>query len=108
MKFKIYYGDGSTFSGKAEDAPMTDVQIVTQEHYVKNDAGELVHTFKIIHNKSAYFWDTKSETWFATDRLGFYDLLYNMPNPKTMIFGRTIADDQFRVILKRAIKEGIN
>ncbi len=101
MKWRIYYGDGSTFSdrdGPPERAPVVDVQCVV--HEANNARG-----FVVRHNKDAWIW--MADHWRPVDWPGLYDHLYFAPNPKTIIFGRTVRDDDFWHIVGRATREGL-
>lgn len=101
MRWRVYYGDGSTFSGDDSnpwDAPATDVQAIAVEMV----EGE----HRVIHSKDAYYW--RNNGWFACDMLGFWDYMLMHKGPKAVLFGRSMArGDDFFKLVKRAQAEGL-
>ncbi len=96
MRFRIYYGDGSTYSGDPYLAPQTGVQAVAQENRDVPMSG-----------KDAYYW--KPETgWHSCDTLGMWDYLFSYRGPKAILFGREMQrDENFWAIRQRARVEGL-
>lgn len=91
MTWKIYYGDGSTFSNENGDpfhAPSHNVQAV-------NNNG------KTRHGKDAYYWH-RDLGWKGCDIPGLWDYLLMYVGPKAVLLGRTIRDEDFWEIVKRA------
>lgn len=93
LKWKIYYGDGSTYEGKPENAPTKDVQVI-----IAQENGE----WYLAHKKDYYWWE--NDTWYEGDIFGLWDYM-TRPGWKKVLFGRTLKTDRYDQILKRAIKE---
>ncbi len=94
IDWKIYYGNGLTFSSAEGDpfhAPGNNAQVV-------NNGGGLQS------GKTAYYWNAESG-WNGCDSPGLWDYLLLYIGPKAIVFGRSIRDDAFWEIMKRAIKE---
>ena len=102
MNWKIYYGDGSTFSsqdGSPWIVPARDVQVIVmidKDHGWRTQAGS-----------DYYVWDGRDgETrwWGLKDDFALYDYLID-PGYKRVLFGRTITSDQFSKIFKQATED---
>jgi hypothetical protein len=89
--FKIYYGDGSTYSGDPFYAPPNNVQVIVNDGAIQS-------------GKTAYYWNPDNG-WNGCDTFGLWDHLLMFVGPKAVLFGRTIRDDDFWETMKRAIKE---
>ena len=101
MRFIIFYGDGSIYEGEnfveACQASTVDVQVIAQAH------PEATLGRYLLHSKPYYIWLPKG-MWSAADEPGFWDYLFQQ-GPKTVLFGRTMANDStFHEIVKRAEK----
>ena len=91
--WKIYYGDGSTFShkdGDPSDAPAWDVQVIVQ---LDPQTGRYNQT-----GDDYYVW---REKWVGVDQVGFIDYLAH-ECPSIVKFGRTIGNERHKAILKKA------
>ena len=99
MKFRIYYGDGSTYSGDPYDAPRTNVQAVVNEES-SSPTGFAVRT-----NGQVYVW--RDERWFDCDQFGMWDYLMLSTGPKAVLFGRTMRNDEYWATVAKAQKEGL-
>jgi hypothetical protein len=92
--WKIWYGDGSTFSSKdgaPSAAPAWDVQVIVQVDPITGRYNQTGDNY--------YVWrDTR---WCGVDEVGFIDYLANEP-PSIVKFGRTIGNEQHRDILRAA------
>lgn len=99
MKFRIYYGNGETYSGDPFHAPRVNVQAIAIED---PDASR---GCKTITGKDAYYW--KHGRWYGCDTPGMWDYLYFHDGPIAIIFGRTIRDDDYWRMVQRANKEGL-
>jgi hypothetical protein len=96
--FRIYYGDGSTYSGDPFFAPRLDVQVIAQR--ADNPRGRILS-----HGKDFYYWQDK-EGWWPTDLLGLTRWLEKCPpNRLQILCGENCPE--FDEILKRAIEEGL-
>ncbi|TAK45254.1 MAG: hypothetical protein EPO27_10565 [Betaproteobacteria bacterium] len=88
--WRIYYGDGSTFSsedGGVDVAPRGNVQRVA---YYDSDGRR--HQ---CHDRDYYYPD--GDRWFGVDLSGLFQYLYE-PGMKAVFFGRTIPDAKYRRI----------
>ena len=102
LRFRIYYGDGSTYDGETDEdaffAPATDVQVILQE-----DSDSPVG-WKIVHGKDLrghYCW--RDGVWYLTDQSGYEDYLMCIPGPKKVLFGRSMRyTADFVAIVQRA------
>ncbi len=95
-RFRIYYGDGSTYSGDPYFAPPAGVQVVAQENRKYPMSG-----------KHAYYWLPESG-WHACDEAGMWDHWLMYRGPKAVIFGREMErDEEFWEIVTRARREGV-
>jgi hypothetical protein len=93
VKWLIFYGDGSTFSsndGSPACAPARDVQVIVQ---VDKRVGIWLQS-----TGDYYIFDGK---WRSVDIFGLFDYLIE-PGYKVVKFGRTISNDEYQVILRRA------
>lgn len=100
MKWRIYYGDGSTASSEdcsPFDVPPSNMQAVVIDR--GDGAGPLV-----IEGKHYAFW-TEFHGWTPCDEWGWRDYLANHLGPKVVLFGRTIPDADYRAVVSRAMRE---
>ncbi len=94
--WRIYYGDGRTFSaddGGPQDAPALNVQAIAQD--------EQLTGWRLCYRRDFYWWD---DGWCAGDLFGLFDYLAR-PGWKRVLFGRSIPDPAFEAILRRAHEE---
>lgn len=99
MKWKIYYGDRTTFTdedGNPEDAPCRNVQVIAQ---VSDRVGKY-----FCRSDDFYIFDESIGGWQGVDIAGFYDYLFR-PGLKIVKFGRTISNEEWNDILGWAMKE---
>jgi hypothetical protein len=97
VDYRIYYGDGSTYSdedGPADQAPKRNVQTIAQ----RND---LVGR-RIERGDNFYVWTDHG--WRGCDQFGLYDYLIE-PGFKVVLFGRSLPDAEYRAVLGRACKD---
>ncbi len=100
LRFRIYYDDGTTYSGDPFYAPQTGVQCVATED-PNAEAG-----YKVKAVRDAFYWDGRQ--WRACDEAGMWDHLLMYQGPKAIIFGRWMKrDDDFWSILAQANREGL-
>ena len=96
-KWRIYYGDGSTFSykdGVPYEAPPWNVQDIIQEDPIKG----------LYHQHGDYYVFRENERrWYSVDWTGLIDFLAHEGGP--VKFGRTINTEQFRKIRTKADKD---
>lgn len=101
MRYRIYYGDGSTYSGDPFKAPRTDVQVIAQD--ANNEKG-----FVLLHGNTerGYFFWADDIGWLCGDTGGFWDYLLQL-GPRVVLLGRNIRDEKFWEIIHRAGMEGL-
>ncbi len=102
MKFRIYYADGSTYSGDPYYVnPPTGVQVIATEE----PAAALGYV--LTTSKDAFYY--KEGRWWGCDEMGLFDYLMQYVGPKAVLFGRTMSrNEDYWAIVTRAKKEGIN
>lgn len=103
MRWRIYYGDWSTFSdrdGEPWEAPTFDVQVAVNEQLPPASP-----RLKPRRGTHCYYY-RPDVGWMGCDEAGLFDYLFHYRGPKAVIFGRTIADAVFRAIEARAKTEG--
>jgi hypothetical protein len=94
LDWKIFYGDKSTFSSDDGDpfhAPTNNVQVV-------NNNG------KLQSGKTAYYWNFETG-WNGCDTPGLWDYLLMYHGPKAVLFGRSIRDEDYWKVRKKAKAE---
>ena len=101
-RFRIYYGDGSTYSGDPFYAPPSNVQVIVMENPDRSNGQTLIMT----KPRDFYLW--RGGRWWACNEAGFYDLLMYEIGPKAVLFGRTIESDKYSAIVQRAKAEGFS
>lgn len=97
--WKIYYGDGSTYSdldGPPEAAPKLNVQVVAVPD-------ERVGVY--FRSQADYYWyDFDQERWLGADLFGLWDYLVR-PGYKVVAFGRTIPNVEYDKIIATALED---
>ena len=98
MRWKIYIGDGSTFSdqdGSPYDAPGRNVQGIVE---ADQDHGRHLISGGNFGRRDDYFWwDADIERWCCGDTFGLWDYLAT-PGSKKVVFGRSIGNVAFKAI----------
>lgn len=94
IDWKIYYGDGSTYTGAVENAPARDVQVIVQS--------SKKHGWQATSGKDFFVW--RGGRWFCVDKFGLYDYLLD-PGWKRVLFGRTLTGDEYDAIWQRAMND---
>ena len=93
MQWKLYYGDGTTFSdqdGSPADAPAWDVQVIAM-------AADISIGRRTASND--YYWFEHGQ-WFGGDFVGLIDFLARSGVVK---FGRSIPRPKFEILLNKAV-----
>ena len=95
MIWRIYYGDGSVYSDEdGSNPPPRNVQVI-----ISNDDGHI----SVAHSRDFYV--KYPGYWDGVDWFGLFDYLM-MQLPETLVlFGRTIANEQYLELYHRAIEE---
>lgn len=99
VEWKIYYGDGSTFSsedGGAELAPCARVICVA---FYDEDGLR-----RICHRADYYIWD--GTRWYSADINGFMQYMLETGN-KVVKFGREIGDLKYREVMDFALNHDL-
>jgi len=99
MRYKIRYGDGTTYSdedGPAHLAPKRNVQVISQRC-------ELV-SHRIERMSDYYVYDEAYNGWKGCDQFGLYDYLIE-PGHKIVLFGRQLTNEEYKRILAEAIAD---
>lgn len=101
MRWRIYYGDGSTYGPDEppEGAPALDVQVIAWDHPI--------HGRQIMWGQHFYWWNPNSDDigWWAGDMFGLFDYLAHFRGWKLVLTGRSIRDSDFEKIKERALTE---
>lgn len=100
-RWRIYYGDGTTYSdrdGGPEFAPAINVQVIAREKACPSGFG-------LMFGKDAYVW--RGREWHGVDWLGFMDYIQNHQGWQKILSGRSIFDEDHQAVLARAGKEGL-
>lgn len=108
MRWRIYYGDGSTYSdrdGDAYQAPVENVQVISQSDRSSAKGWILMHGR--LTQDGYYCWRSDGYGWDLHEPAGFWDYMFHFRGPKAVIFGRTIPTDDFHKIVGRASEEGL-
>ena len=97
MRWRIYYGDGSTFddtAGEPNDAPAHGVVAVV---YPDLEVGRFV-----LHQWDWYY--CKNGEWWGSDTFGLLDqMMHFAPQITAIKQGRTFTNPEYRTVLGRAI-----
>lgn len=105
VRWRIYYGDGTTYDGPAEDAPALNVQAVVQRDPSPHGSGRfVVHGGGQRPNRvpiDYYCYDVEQQIWLGVDLFGLFDYLQR-PGWKRVLFGRTVADVDYQDAIRRA------
>lgn len=103
MRWRIYYGDETTFSnreGTPFEAPRVNAQVIAYE----TPKGK--RPFELLDGRSAYCW-SGVDGWNACDEAGMWDYLLTYKGPKAILFGRTVRNKVWQAIHHRAHEEGL-
>ena len=94
MVWRVYYGDGTTYSGTVEDTPTRDVQVIAQS--------SPEHGWTATAGTDYYVW--RSGRWFGVDKFGLYDYLIE-PGWKKVLFGRTLTSQEYNAVWQRMMSD---
>jgi hypothetical protein len=100
LRWRIYYGDGSTFDnlqGSADEAPPFDVQFVVQLCDQNRWKEQL--------DQSDYFVMTENGVWVGCDITGVLDRLINRIPFSGFLVGRWIEHDAFMDLQIKVTKD---
>lgn len=109
MRWRLYYGDGSTYDGHTEeeafDAPVLPALFGVQ---VKKEEANNERGFTIRHGCTFYCWVRDPvERWGGHDDLvGLVQYLLSHEGPQKILIGREIYDETYQEICRRAVDDG--
>ncbi len=92
--YRIYYGDGSTYAGLPETAPVFGVQAIVQQD---KDVGWIISA-----ERDFYVW--RDERWWGVDVFGLVQYLH-APGWKRVLLGELITIDRWREINAHALQD---
>lgn len=100
MKFRIYYGDGSAYSGPPEDAPRRNVIGIAT---AKPDGG-----FGLQYGDPRQYYVWHDGGWIGTDLPGLFDYLGIHGAWTAVLQTRSLQrDDAYWAIIARMQREGV-
>lgn len=99
--FRIFYGDGATFTGSPEDAPAHDVQAIVQPDQRKGTGN--VGTV-VLSGWDWYYWREDLGEWWGSDLHGLLDQLLSRQPVNHVCQGRHCPSDRYREIINAAKK----
>ena len=97
--FRIYYGDGTTYEGDPFEAPGSNVQVVIV-------AWDGPRGWRKVQGKDFYLW-MGYLGWRGSDMSGVIDYFHHYKGPQKVLLGRTIHDEVYQAISRRASAEGL-
>lgn len=96
--YKVYYANGSTYSGDPLYAPALGVLVIVES--------DPEHGRRIIQNADYYLWDDRGDglRWFESDYPGLIDYLIQ-PGAKRVLFGRLVPNCIFQAVFTKAYND---
>lgn len=98
MAFKIFYDDGTTYTGEPENAPVLGALIIVEDD--KN------HGRQIICKGDYFCWDDRGNGlhWWEADFIGLVDYLIR-PGMKRVLIGRLVSEETWSEVYNRALND---
>jgi hypothetical protein len=99
LQWRVYYGNGDTFSdknGEPSQAPAQNVQAVA---VIDREVGRF-----ILSHWDYYWFDHDTDRWWGGDQFGMWDYL-TRPGWKRVLFGRSLGNDSFNAVMRRAVND---
>lgn len=96
VKWKIYYGDGSTATNEShrlEEVRGDDVQLIVQE--------EPTVKWEMLHARDFYIWHFSGERWIGVDWFGLYQYMCR-PGFNVILVGQTLLREDFNNLYRIA------
>ena len=104
MKWRIYYGDGSTFS--SEDGAPHEIPPEKRHDVMVCAVANIDHTGRDCWNQSDFYIHHAEIGWTPVDWTGLLDqMLHNTHLVTAVLQGRVTSDQRFQEILQRAKTE---
>ena len=94
--FKVWYDNGATYTGPPEQAPKRGVICIAQKD---PDCGRTICRSDDFYIYSIF---DGRPGWQGVDQFGLHDYLIE-PGYKLVLFGRTIGNNEYKEILRKAI-----
>jgi len=94
LTWKVYYGDGTTYTGTVGDTPTRNVQVIAQS--------DPDHGWQALSGSDYYVW--RGQRWFCVDKFGLYDYLVE-PGWKKVLFGRTLTSQEYNAVWQRMMAD---
>jgi hypothetical protein len=102
VKFRIYYGDGSTFEGRPEDAPVQNVQFISWDDPTRgiNATGRFV-----LEAWDLYIYSDNVEGWIGTNK--YADLVRHVQDGgvRAVLEGKWIKRETFVELREKAYND---
>ncbi len=98
-RFRIFYDDGSTYSGEVWDAPGDGVQVIVQCDDAAGDPYAVGR--ELLFDADFYCWRAQESKWFRCDIFGLHDYL-RVAGGKKVVFGRTAPRSAYKAALIQA------
>lgn len=92
--WRVYYGDGSIYSGEVADTPARNVQVIAQS--------SPEHGWSAVAGTDYYIW--REDRWVGVDWFGLCDYLID-PGMKKVLFGRTLTKEEFNAVWQRMMAD---
>ena len=101
--YRIYYADGTTYSGDPSGAPAWGVLVIVE---TDPEHGRRLVTGKDYYIRDGELGRTSSATafdgrWWSVDQIGMLDYLAR-PGWKRVLFGRTVGNEAWYEAMRRA------
>lgn len=96
--YKIFYDDGTTYTGDPFNAPVFGALIIVEDD---KDHGRQIHA------KCDYFcWEDRGDglRWWEADFIGMIDYL-SRPGMKRVLIGRLVSNEHWSEIYKQAMND---
>lgn len=95
-RWRIHYGDGTTWEDDPRAAPPLNVQCIVQaDDDPQNSLGRV-----LMAGFDFYWWEGQ---WFGSDLFGLFDYLERCAHAK-VLFGRSIGSAHYRQITNEALE----
>lgn len=96
--YKVYYADGSTYTGDPFCAPVLGVLVIVED--------DILHGRRIIQNADYYCLEDRGDgvQWWESDFVGLVDYLIT-PGAKRILIGRLVPNEIHSQILELALND---
>lgn len=87
--FKVFYADGSTYTGDPYEAPAMGVIVIVHK--------DKEHGRRISAGHDYYVWEPDIERFVNVDQIGMYCYLIR-PGAKRVLLGQMVSDEKYQEI----------